>query len=323
MSTEHQQYSTENQRDTIREYANGRGMVIVRTFEDAGKSGLRIDGRDALKRLIQEVETGQADFEVILVFDVSRWGRFQDADESAYYEYICRRAGIQVHYCAEQFENDGSPVSTIVKGVKRAMAGEYSRELSAKVFIGQCRLIELGYRQGGAPGFGLRRMLLNVDVGAIRQRRDLLDGICKEAAEILKNKVLAPNLFGVLKKMKPIRQLEVTELMGAVSNFSVPYAKALLAATRSEMLVDPEKHKLVAGLSPDQVAKMEREMEVLQRDLRVIEDSNGNQVLNLVLARGYLAKLLANTRVVRYLVQNHADIFRELKTIAESATLDA
>jgi hypothetical protein len=73
---------------------------------------------------------------------VSRWGRFQDADESAYYEYICKRAGIAIQYCAEQFENDGSPVSTIVKGVKRAMAGEYSRELSAKVFAGQCRLIE-------------------------------------------------------------------------------------------------------------------------------------------------------------------------------------
>ena len=87
----------------------------------------------------------------MIVYDVSRWGRFQDADESAYYEYICRRAGISVIYCAEQFENDGSPVSTIVKGVKRAMAGEYSRELSAKVFAGQCRLIELGFRQGSFP----------------------------------------------------------------------------------------------------------------------------------------------------------------------------
>jgi len=162
MSTEHQQYSTENQRDVIRDYAERRGMVIVRTYTDAGKSGLRIDGRDALKQLINDVERGQADFKAILVYDVSRWGRFQDADESAYYEYICRRAKIEVHYCAEQFENDGSPVSTIVKGVKRAMAGEYSRELSAKVFIGQCRLIELGFRQGGAPGYGLRRMLRDV-----------------------------------------------------------------------------------------------------------------------------------------------------------------
>lgn len=161
MSTEHQQYSTENQGDKIREYAARRNLEIVRTYADEGKSGLRIDGREALQRLIRDVQSGDVDFLVILVYDVSRWGRFQDADESAYYEYICRRAGIQVAYCAEQFENDGSPVSTIVKGVKRAMAGEYSRELSAKVFAGQCRLIELGFRQGGPAGFGLRRVLID------------------------------------------------------------------------------------------------------------------------------------------------------------------
>jgi len=161
MSTEHQQYSTENQSDVLKEYAGRRGIQIVRTFSDAGKSGLRIDGRDGLKDLIETVQCGRADFTMILVYDVSRWGRFQDADESAYYEYICKRAGITVQYCAEQFENDGSPVSTIVKGVKRAMAGEYSRELSAKVFKGQCRLIELGFRQGGAAGYGLRRLLID------------------------------------------------------------------------------------------------------------------------------------------------------------------
>ena len=102
-------------------------------------------------------------FKSILVYDVSRWGRFQDADESAYYEYICRQAGVAVHYCAEQFENDGSPVSTIVKGVKRAMAGEYSRELSSKVFQGACRLVKLGFRQGGTAGYGLRRMLVDAN----------------------------------------------------------------------------------------------------------------------------------------------------------------
>lgn len=161
MSTEHQQYSTENQADVLREYAAKRGMAIVRTFSDAGKSGLRIDGRNGLKELIDVVQSGKADFRVILAYDVSRWGRFQDADESAYYEYICKRAGIIVQYCAEQFENDGSPVSTIVKGVKRAMAGEYSRELSAKVFKGQCKLIELGFRQGGPAGYGLRRQLID------------------------------------------------------------------------------------------------------------------------------------------------------------------
>jgi DNA invertase Pin-like site-specific DNA recombinase len=161
MSTEHQRYSTENQADAIRQYAERRGLEVVKTYADEGKSGLRVDGRDALKQLIEDVQADRADFSAILVYDVSRWGRFQDADESAYYEYICRRAGIDVQYCAEQFENDGSPVSTIVKGVKRAMAGEYSRELSAKVFAGQCRLIEIGYRQGGPAGFGLRRMLVD------------------------------------------------------------------------------------------------------------------------------------------------------------------
>src|SRR5471030_2118254 len=161
MSTEHQQYSTENQASKIREYATQRGIEVIRTYTDAGKSGLRIDGREALQQLLRDVESGSNEFQMILVYDVSRWGRFQDADEIAYYEYRCRRAGIQVVYCAEQFENDGSPVSTIVKGVKRAMAGEYSRELSAKVFAGQCRLIEIGYRQGGPAGYGIRRVLID------------------------------------------------------------------------------------------------------------------------------------------------------------------
>ena len=167
MSTEHQQYSTSNQMDVIRECAKRRGLEIVNEYSDEGKSGLNIQGRDSLARMIQDVQNGLANYAWILVYDVSRWGRFQDADESAYYEYICRQAGVSVHYCAEQFENDGSPVSTIVKGVKRAMAGEYSRELSSKVFQGACRLVSLGYRQGGTAGFGLRRVLLDQS-GAIK-----------------------------------------------------------------------------------------------------------------------------------------------------------
>jgi len=161
MSTEHQQYSTNNQMDVIREYAKRRGLEIAKLYSDEGKSGLNIQGRDSLAQMINEVRSGEAQFSCILVYDVSRWGRFQDADESAYYEYVCRQAGVLVHYCAEQFENDGSPVSTIVKGVKRAMAGEYSRELSAKVFQGACRLIQLGFKQGGTAGYGLRRMLVD------------------------------------------------------------------------------------------------------------------------------------------------------------------
>jgi DNA invertase Pin-like site-specific DNA recombinase len=161
MSTDHQRYSTENQRDAIAVYAADHGMIVIRTYIDEGKSGLHLDGRDALQRLIRDVETGSVDFKAVLVYDVSRWGRFQDADESAYYEYLCRRAGVRVEYCAEPFDNDGSPSAVIIKNVKRLMAGEYSRELSNKVFAGQCRLIELGFRQGGTAGFGLRRQLVD------------------------------------------------------------------------------------------------------------------------------------------------------------------
>ena len=161
MSTDHQRYSTENQGDAIEVYAEKHGFEIVRTYADEGRSGLSIAGRDSLRRLIDDVREGRADFEAVLVYDISRWGRFQDADESAYYEFVCRQKGIDVHYCAEQFANDGSLPSAVMKSIKRVMAGEYSRELSTKVFAGQCRLIALGFRQGGPAGYGLRRRLVD------------------------------------------------------------------------------------------------------------------------------------------------------------------
>ncbi|PYD48505.1 recombinase family protein [Novacetimonas pomaceti] len=165
MSTEHQEFSTGNQSAAIRAYADRRGYEIVRTYADDGKSGLNVDGRDAFMQLIKDVEGGHADFNAILVYDVSRWGRFQDPDEAAMYELRCRRAGVDVLYCADQFENDGSIGSSIVKTVKRVMAGAYSHDLSVKVFAGQANLIRRGYRQGGSPGFGLRRMLVDQNGG--------------------------------------------------------------------------------------------------------------------------------------------------------------
>ena len=164
---------------------------------------------------------------------------------------------------------------------------------------------------------------LSVDVASIRRKRDLLDGICREAAEILKTKRTSPQVFGLLRKMKPMRQIEVAELLVAAHNFSAPYTKALLAATLPDMLLDPDKHKSVDGLTPEQVAKMQKEMDVLQRELKLIEESHGNEVLNLVLARGYLGKLFGNTRIVRYLSQNHSDIARELQGILDAASLES
>jgi DNA invertase Pin-like site-specific DNA recombinase len=143
MSTEHQQYSPENQLDIIQQYAADHNMEIVQVYSDHGRSSLNIAGREGINQLMSDVEHKRVNFTSLLVYDGSRWGRFQDVDESAYYEYVLKRAGIRVHYCAEQFENDGSMSSSVLKTLKRSMAAEYSRELWVKAFSGQCRLIKL------------------------------------------------------------------------------------------------------------------------------------------------------------------------------------
>ncbi len=162
MSTDHQQYSLDNQGDAIARFAADHGFVIVKTYSDAARSGLRLKNRAGLKQLLKEVVDGQVEFRAILVYDVSRWGRFQDADEAAHYEYLCKSSGVPVHYCAEMFPNDNSMSGLILKAVKRTMAGEYSRELSVRVRAGLFRLAMLGYKLGGTPVYGLRRQLLDV-----------------------------------------------------------------------------------------------------------------------------------------------------------------
>ncbi|MCS0599330.1 recombinase family protein [Massilia agri] len=158
MSTESQDYSTDHQRAMIHQYAAANCMPIVREYVDDGKSGLDIKRRSGLLSLMQAVQSPQPDFTHIIVFDVSRWGRFQDIDEAAYYEHKCRRAGIKVVYCGEKFSDDTGPYAALLKSIKRIMAAEYSRELSEKVFIAQSRFIEMGFKQGGLAGYGFRRL---------------------------------------------------------------------------------------------------------------------------------------------------------------------
>jgi DNA invertase Pin-like site-specific DNA recombinase len=160
MSTDHQKYSIENQQALIQAYAVAHEMAIVRTYMDSGKSGLTLRRRPGLSSLLADVVSGTAQFKAILVYDVSRWGRFQDADESAHYEFLCRRAGISMIYCAEQFAADTTPLGSVLKSLKRAMAGEFSRELGVKVSAGKVRIGKLGFRIGGPAGYGLRRQLL-------------------------------------------------------------------------------------------------------------------------------------------------------------------
>jgi DNA invertase Pin-like site-specific DNA recombinase len=161
MSTEHQQYSIANQSAAIALYAAAHNLGIVRSFVDGGKTGVTIRHRKGLQDLLRVIESGAADFNEVLVYDVSRWGRFLDTDEGAHYEYLCKRAGIKVRYCAEQFENDNSTTSNLLKALKRTMAAEYSRELSVKVHAGQKRLAAMGFWQGGNAPFGMMRQVVD------------------------------------------------------------------------------------------------------------------------------------------------------------------
>lgn len=161
MSTDLQKYSIENQAAVIGVYAQAHDLSIVRTYRDEGESGLKLKNRTGLIQLLDDVQSGRADFDNILVFDISRWGRFQDVDESAHYEFLCKQAGIKVAYCNEQFPNDGTMLSSIVKNIKRVMAAEWSRDLSGKVHAGACRLSRLGFKIGGRPSYGLQRVLVD------------------------------------------------------------------------------------------------------------------------------------------------------------------
>lgn len=161
MSDEQQQYSIDNQQAVMKEYADLHNFAIVKTYADPGRSGVVAKRRTALLDLLRDVVNGDAKYKAILVYDISRWGRFPDSDEAAHYEFLCSQAGIPLHYCAEPFVNDGTATSSILKALKRSMAAEFSRELSDKVHRGKSRIVKLGFWVGGQAGYGYRRLMLS------------------------------------------------------------------------------------------------------------------------------------------------------------------
>lgn len=167
MSTENQKYSITNQLNAITQYALLHDIEIAKVYEDAAKSGLTLKGRAALNRLFEDVTRPERDFDQILVYDVSRWGRFQDTDESAHYEFQCRQHGVRVVYCEEQFANDGSPLDGFWKNMKRAMAADFSREYSEKVIRTLCVMARRGYFTGGHTIYGLERVAVD-EMGTAR-----------------------------------------------------------------------------------------------------------------------------------------------------------
>src|SRR5450830_423937 len=163
---------------------------------------------------------------------------------------------------------------------------------------------------------------LSVDTRTITRKMTLLEGICPEAAELLKDRQFATDISRVLRKMKPTRQVECVELMVSANTITVAYAEAMLVATPAEMLVEGKKPAKLTGLTQEQMAKMEREMSNLQGQYKMVEQTYGQDVLNLVLAKGYLAKLLENKSVARYLKQRQPDVLAEFETIVQTVSLD-
>ena len=197
----------------------------------------------------------------------------------------------------------------------------YNKRVNRLAVVQEHRMI-LKAVERGVPEERIARAL-NVDVHHIARKRRLLEGICPEVADILKDKHLGINAFTELRKMAPLRQIEAAELMVAMNKYTLSYAKSLLAATPQAQLVETDKPKHVRGLSDEQVAMMERELVSLEREFRIAEKSYGTDHLDLVLTNGYLGKLLGNARVVRYLSQHHRDILTEFQKLADIETVAA
>jgi hypothetical protein len=196
------------------------------------------------------------------------------------------------------YNNRVNRLSTIQEHlmIKRAIDRGVSRQRLAKVF--------------------------DIDASYIAKKVSLLDGICPEAAELLKDRQFGVDLTSILRKMKPTRQVECAELMISSNNFSLRYAKALLEVTAPALLVKSKKRSSMTSVSLEQMLSMEREMQAVQNQSKLLEEDYGADMLHLVLAQKYLAKILANERVARYLQTNHPEILEQFRSIAEATSTE-
>ncbi len=195
----------------------------------------------------------------------------------------------------------------------------YNRHVNRLSPIQEHRMITEAVRRGVSEEKIARA--LHLDVSSIVKKRNLLEGICAEAVELLKEKMVAAEVFSLLRKMKPYRQIEAATLMNDASLYTVAYAKAILGATPQEQLLDPATPKKIKGLDAEQMARMETEMAALHSEYHLIEESFGKDMLTLTLARNYLITLLGNPKISRYLVQQHPEILVQFQKIADMTTL--
>lgn len=197
----------------------------------------------------------------------------------------------------------------------------YNNRINRLSTIQEHVMIQRAVKQGVVTPAKLAEAL-DVDVTSIFRKLNLLEGIAPETAELLKDQQFSFHLSAVLRKMKPTRQVECVELMLSSNNLTVAFARALLVATPANLLVGETKPKKMEGITAGQMMKMEREMGNLHEQFKLIEQSYSQDMLNLVLARGYLGKLLGNEAVFRFLTQKHSDMLTEFGRIVQATSLD-
>lgn len=163
---------------------------------------------------------------------------------------------------------------------------------------------------------------LNLAVQTVRSNRRLLQDICPEAVEVLRDKHVAQGALQLLKKVKPVRQIEIAEIMVAAGTYTTTYARALVMTTPKEQRVDPERPTKLPGVKPEDVARLEHEMRVQERDFRILDESYSEHVMALTIARGYLRLLLENGRVVRFLAQSYREFLAEFQRVVEASSLE-
>ena len=190
----------------------------------------------------------------------------------------------------------------------------YNKRVSRMATIQEHRMILNAVKKGVSEERLARA--LNVNIGNIRAKRNLLTGICPEAVDLLRDKHVPMNVFVELRRMKPMRQIAAAEMMVAMNKYSTGYAKSIVAATAEEDLVE-QKRKAVRGLTEAQIELMSRESAQLDRDFKLIEQSYGADHLDLVLATGYLGSLLRSAPIVRYLAQHHPQLLAEFQKITD------
>lgn len=163
---------------------------------------------------------------------------------------------------------------------------------------------------------------LNLAIDTVRGNRSLLHSICNEAVSLLQDKQVPLKTLAILKKVKPLRQIEMAEIMVAAGNYSTTYARALVMTTPKEQLTNPESVKRIPGIQPEDLAKIEHEMRVQEKDFRMLDETYNEHIMALTIARSYLRPLLENNRVVRFLAQNNREFLTEFQRIVESNALD-